>query len=76
MRLKTLPCPYCRGTGQIPDDRAVGAEMRRLRERSGKSLRAVAGRLGVSAAYLSDLEQGRRRWSEARIKDFQREVAA
>ena len=34
------------------------------------SLREVAIRMEVSAAYLSDLELGRRNWDEAKIEAF------
>jgi predicted transcriptional regulator len=44
--------------------------MRRLREQHSCSLRKMAVKLGVSAPYLSDLELGRRNWSEKRIKSF------
>lgn len=52
---------------QIPatknDDKAIGALMRLTRERNSISLRKVAGRMGISAPYLSDLKLGRRGWS-------------
>lgn len=42
----------------------TGAEWRKLRKDAGVSLRSLARTMGVSAAYLSDLERGRRNWSE------------
>lgn len=38
--------------------------MRGFREKQGISLRFVAKRLQFSAAYVSDLELGRRNWSD------------
>ena len=46
------------------DHRPLGAEMRRRREAKGFALREVARRLGISAPFLSDLELGRRNWTE------------
>jgi transcriptional regulator with XRE-family HTH domain len=61
----TMRCPKCRGTGRVPDARAIGAVMRQRREKAKRSLRSVARSLEVSAAYLSDLERGNRRWTDA-----------
>jgi transcriptional regulator with XRE-family HTH domain len=52
-------CPKCGGTGQMVDP----GDMRRLRLASGKSLREVADQMGISPAYLSDLERGNRQWN-------------
>jgi DNA-binding XRE family transcriptional regulator len=46
------------------DNEATGAEWRMLREQAGVSLRNLAQTMGVSAPYLSDLERGRRNWTE------------
>jgi predicted transcriptional regulator len=48
----------------VPDQKAVGFEMRRIRMHFGISLRAVARELTISAAYLSDLELGKRYWAQ------------
>ena len=58
------PCPRCDGTGRVPDDRILGAKMRARREATGLSLRDLAKRCGWSAAYVSDLELGRRGWGK------------
>lgn len=65
-----LPCKHCDGTGRVPDDREIGRKMRRRRIEVGLSLRALAARLGLSPAYLSDLETGRRRWSPLNQKRY------
>ena len=36
---------------------------RSYREKSGLSLRECAKKMDISAAYLSDLERGRRKWN-------------
>lgn len=58
-----MKCPRCGGTGEIESDREVGERMRSLREGKGLTLREVSRRMGVSAAYVSDLERGRRAWN-------------
>lgn len=63
-------CPKCGGTGRIDDDREIGAEMRRLRERAGLAAYEVARRLGCSPAYVSDLELGKRTWNAERMARF------
>lgn len=49
---------------KVVDHEATGAEWRGVREGAGVSLRSLARTMGVSAAYLSDLERGRRNWTE------------
>lgn len=49
----------------VIDDSACGQMFRELREKRGVSLRSVAVAMDVSASYLSDLELGRRAWSQA-----------
>jgi transcriptional regulator with XRE-family HTH domain len=39
---------------------AFGKALREARKLQGKSLRAVAAKLGISAPYLSDVERGNR----------------
>lgn len=56
-------CSHCGGTGQEPDDKAIGEEVRRTRLKTGMSLREMAGRLEITPSYLCDLELGRRRWN-------------
>ena len=52
------------------DDAAVGQDHKARRESSGKSLRTVAKAMGISAPYLSDLERGRRGWSDKLSEKF------
>lgn len=53
-------CPTCGGCGKVQDAAQVGARFRALREERGLTLREVARRAGFSAAYVSDVELGRR----------------
>jgi transcriptional regulator with XRE-family HTH domain len=55
-------CRRCNGSGVEADWLAIGKDMRKLRERLGISLRATCRAVGVTAAYLSDMERGRRAW--------------
>ena len=41
-------------------NKQFGATVREIREAAGTSLRELARRLGWSAAYVSDIERGRR----------------
>lgn len=51
-----------------PRDRALGAELRELRERSGKSLAEVAGAIRWNVSTLSRLERGQRHISPEAIQ--------
>lgn len=68
--LAYMKCPKCEGTGKILDPRSFGLEMRNEREKRGISLRKAAGKMGISAAFLSDMERGFRNWTPERIKQF------
>jgi transcriptional regulator with XRE-family HTH domain len=54
------------------DHVATGEVARILRKRCRKSLRSVAKKLKVSAAYLSDLELGKRNWNAERLIQFEK----
>jgi transcriptional regulator with XRE-family HTH domain len=54
----------------VVDQEATGAYMRHKRQQKHLSLREVARRLKVSAAYLSDLELGHRSWNQTKIDQF------
>ena len=57
-----MDCPRCGGTGEIEDPREQGKRLRDLRVRLGRTLTEVAAAMGLSKAYVSDLELGRRTW--------------
>lgn len=69
------PCGYCGGSGQCLDDVAIGMALRAKREAAEISGREIAKRLGYSAAYLSDMELGRRRWNGAKVKSYLESIA-
>lgn len=66
----TVKCPTCGGTGEVPNQKSLGAELRKLREKAGLSGRQVARRMHISAPYLSDLELGRRHWTPKLVMLF------
>jgi len=70
--MKTIPCRHCNGTGKVPDQAAIGAEMKALREARKIPLREMARRILASPAFLSDLEAGRRKWQTDRIAAFKK----
>lgn len=65
-------CDY--KTIEVIDDVSTGAKMRRHRKAYGISLRALAKAMGISAPFLSDLELGRRNWSNERVLTFNKAV--
>lgn len=73
--LKTRPCDKCGGKGELENPIYRGREMRRLRRDADLSLREVARRMDKSAAYISDLELGRRAWSKRLIDFYQKAVS-
>lgn len=54
------------------DHFATGEQARKLRTKSGKSLRVVACALGFTASYLSELERGRKNWNSDLLRRFER----
>ena len=59
---RALKCHRCGGSGLEPDYRTLGKRARKARLSLGLSLREAARRIGATAAYLCDLEYGRRAW--------------
>jgi predicted transcriptional regulator len=74
MKDPVKPCPKCNGTGKIQDDVLVGKALRKERTEMGLHLREVARRMGLSAAYVSDLEKGRRIWRGELIARYRKAV--
>ena len=64
------PCEHCEGTGMVPRTYETGRDMMRRREAAGISLRALARTLKFSAAYVCDLEKGRRQWSMRLVRKY------
>jgi transcriptional regulator with XRE-family HTH domain len=65
--LAVRSCPACQGVGE--EAYFDGAAFRAAREEQGVSLRELAAEIPCSPSYLSDVELGRRRFSE----DFARQ---
>lgn len=64
------PCTRC-GTGRKEiNHQKVGQRLRAYRERHGLSQREVARRMEQTAAYVGDLELGRRPWNAQRVGDY------
>jgi predicted transcriptional regulator len=59
-RYLSRPCSTCGSTGVYLD----GTGLRKLRQEAGLSLRHVAGKAGITAGYLCDLELNRRNLNE------------
>jgi predicted transcriptional regulator len=60
--------PLIKTPTTIIDHQSTGRTVRAARKAAGLSLRAVGSRVGLSAPYLSDLEQGRRNWNDELYK--------
>jgi predicted transcriptional regulator len=60
-----MKCLTCNGTGTIINPTIEGAAFRKARQAKCVSLRAIARSIGKSAAYVSDLELGRRCWGSS-----------
>lgn len=67
-------CRKCGGTGKELDPTGVGHQMRRMRQLKNIGLREMATRMKISPPYLSDLELGRRDWTEEKIAEFKRHL--
>lgn len=52
----SIQCSRCNGTGRVPKPGTV----KKLREKAGIGLRDMARLVGVSPAFLCDVEHGRR----------------
>lgn len=71
-----MKCEYCNGTGQQIDQKELGSRLRIERERQGITQKVMADRVGVSAGFLCDLENGRRAWLGRVIKTYQMVLAS
>ena len=69
--MKTIAVIKLIKTLQI-QSKETGQAARRERKSRGISLREVARRLKVSAAYISDLELGHRKWKIERIRAYEK----
>ncbi len=65
-----MKCPTCNGKGQVPDPAIDGAKLRKKRERANLTLRLIAERMDVSVAFLSMVENGKRRFTPEQTSAF------
>lgn len=70
MNKTTMKCQRCGGTGKVQDPRLLGAAKRKARETAGVTLRSLAKAMTFTAAYISDLELGRREWSNGMSEHY------
>lgn len=68
--MKFVECPHCEGSGKLPDNKWMGEFIRTRREKAKVSLRTMATKMGITPAYLSDLERNRRHWPATRVQQF------
>lgn len=72
--LGTAEQQQCDATQRVTERRALLCQsLRRARVERGISLRAMARRIGCSAAMLSDIELGRR-WSDTYVTTYALEL--
>lgn len=67
---RLMVCEACCGDGEIR--MADAPALRRAREKSGVTLRAMAKRVKVSAPFISDVELGRRGCPDYILKAYQK----
>lgn len=67
---RTRRCRHCAGTGKEVNHSILGKRLKKIRSKSGLSLREIAERLGFSHVYVYELELGRRNWSKNLISDY------
>jgi hypothetical protein len=64
------PCHCCDGSGTETDNLKLGRSLSGLRLRKGITLRALARELGISHTYLWQLENGKRNWTPAILRNY------
>lgn len=75
-KLKQRRCHHCGGTGLEADPAEIGSYLKQQRIRAEITLRAMAGKLGISEPYLCQLEKGVRDWPEGTIADYLQNLKA
>jgi len=65
-----MTCKRCNGTGKEPNQKSIGAHMRKHREQAGIGLREMAAKMKTDFGFLSRLELGKRTWSPEIKKSF------
>lgn len=70
MKQPTEKCRVCGKTKKT--DKAIGFAMCKKRVAAGILQKDFADALGMNASYLSDLESGKRRWSQKWIGRYEK----
>lgn len=73
--VRERPCDSCYGEGHTWDDFELGSRLREYREKRDISARHIAKHLEFSPSYLSDLENGRRRWTRDLVERYIKAVS-
>ena len=68
-KIHQVQCDFCDGSGFII--RINPEWLIAQRKKHGLSLRQVAKDIGISAAYLSDIEHGKRRGNNTILKHYE-----
>lgn len=69
-----MKCKRCDGTGDEPVQKEIGRRFKVLRKAGRLGLREMAGYMGISHGYLSQLEGGTRTWSRSLTQRFSRQL--
>jgi len=69
-----MKCLRCNGSGLEPDHGAIGSQMRERRLAAELSLRTMGSLVGKSHCFLSQLESGKRRWTQALLDKYHRVI--
>ena len=67
-----MKCKRCNGSGIEQDSGVIGQQMRDRRHAAQLSLRSMATLVGKSHAFLSQLESGKRRWTQVLLDKYTR----
>lgn len=71
----TIKCPTCSGKGHIPDGWRMGEILRAERKAAWVTAKALAAQMGISPAYLCDMEWGRREISPAKVSQYRQALS-
>lgn len=56
------------------DNWATGQKLKRSRKKSGLRISDVASAMGISEPYLSELERGKRNWTQDMVDRFNKSI--
>lgn len=67
-----MTCTRCGGTGQEPNLKALGRQLRALRRESGLTMRQMAVHIGLSHSFVCQMERGLRAWRKGNAERLYR----